>query len=259
MHRLKFLHLCIFVFGIILSGLAYAEDGDEDDIRAKKGLVLVEPQIVTSMEVEEEYKLLTYRERRSKWGTTYSLGYSTYEPIYYEPDFSPVDFTDVYSSPELPLIEFVFTLKRNIDLGSVGMELAVGAYQNASDKKELSDSSLTLIPVRVGGGIYLDTLSSEPMFVPYFKGGVYTMIFREELNGGSSHNGNTEAALYMNGGVAFSLDWIDRAGARFAYQESGVESTYIYLEFQKYMASSNVADGDFSNDVSYAGGLKLEF
>jgi hypothetical protein len=257
MHRLKFLQLAILVIGIILSGLAYAED--EDEIRAKKGLVFVEPSSVTSMEVQEEYKLVPYLERRHPWGFAFSFGYSTYEPVYYEPDFSPVGFSDVYKSAELPLLELVITVKRNLSIGSVGMEFGAGSYQNSSDNKELSDSSLTLIPLRAGGVFHLDALTPEPMFVPYLGGGAYTIIFREELDGGSSHNGNTQVAAYFHGGVGFSLSWLDREGARQAFQESGVESTYAYLELQKYMASSNTVDGDFSNDVSYAGGIKIEF
>src|SRR5262245_18617575 len=107
----KILHLCIFDFGIILSGLAYAEDlSDEEDERAKKGLVYVEPSAVSTMETEGEYKLVPYRERRPKWGSVYNVGYSSYEPIYYEPDFVPVDFSDVYESPELPMIDVTVTV-----------------------------------------------------------------------------------------------------------------------------------------------------
>lgn len=88
---------------------------------------------------------------------------------------------------------------------------------------------------------------------------MYTVIFREELTGGSSNNGNTEAAFYFHAGAQFQIDWIDRDGSRLAFQESGVESTFIYGEMQSYLASGNTADGDFSNDVSYAGGLRVEF
>lgn len=240
-----------------MSGLAYAED--EDDARAKKGLVYVEPSAVSSVESQEEYKLVPYVDRRNKWGFVFGVGYSTYEPINYEPDFTPVNFSDVYTSPELPMIELQVTVKRNIPLGSLGMEIGAGIYKNDSDNTELSDSTLTLIPVRVGASLHLDTLTPDPIFVPYIGGGAYTMIFREELPGGTSKNGNTEVAFYIHGGAALSVGWLDRDGARLAYQESGVEATYLYAEIQKYMPSNNVADGDFSNEVSYAGGLKLEF
>jgi hypothetical protein len=257
MHWLKTLQFTILAIGIILSGLAYAED--EDEVRFKKGLVYVEPSAISSVEIEQEYSLVPYVDRRNKWGSAFSVGYSSYQPSNYEPDFSPVDFSDVYTSAELPLIELLITAKRNLSMGSIGVELGIGTYQNQSDDKELSDSSLTLIPVRLGASFYLDTLTPNPNFVPYVAGGMYTIFFKEELDGGSSHNGNTELAAYFHGGVAFGLGWIDPEGARLGFQESGLEATYVYLELQKYMASANTADGDFSNDVSYAGGIKIEF
>lgn len=256
MHRLN---LLIFVFGIIWSGLAYAEDEDRKELGLKDGMVLVEQGISTTSEVKEEYSLLPYRDRRPRWGSTYSVGYSSYEPVNYDPDFVTASFSDIYKSPDLPLIELAVAMKRNMKIGSLGFELGVGIYRNNSDNTDLSDSSLQVIPVRLGLVLALDTLTPNPYLVPYAGAGAYTMVFKEELAGGSSNNGNTQAALYFHGGLQMSLGWIDPTGARLAYQESGVEGTFIYAEVQSYMASSNVADGDFSNTTSYAGGLRLEF
>jgi len=256
MHRI---YLLIIVFGIIWSGLAYAEGEDEIEERAKKGLVLVEPSVVAAEMTGEEYKLLSYRERRLGWGSTFSIGYSSYEPINYEPDFVPAQFTDIYSTPEMPLIELTVVVKKNFSMGSLGFEMGVGGYQNDSDDTELSDSSLTLIPIRVGAAFYLDNLTPEPIFVPYVAGGGYTIMYKEELNGGSSNNGNTQVAPYVHGGLALSLNWIDKRGAREAFQESGIENTFAYFELQKFIESGAESDGDFSNDISYAGGVRVEF
>ncbi len=220
---------------------------------------MVEQGSVLTSAIQEEYKLIPYRERRPRWGVTFALGYSSYEPINYEPDFVPVNFSEVYKTPDMPLLELLVTVKKNMTMGSLGVEVGVGGYNNTSDNKEISDSTLNLIPIRVGASFYIDALAPEPVFVPYIAGGIYTIMFKEELNGGSSNNGNTQISTYFHGGIALSLDWIDRDGARLAFQESGIEGTFAYFELQKYMASGEPADGDFSNDISYAGGVKIEF
>lgn len=258
MHRAS---LLIIVIGVFFSVFAYAEDEietNDDGGSTKPGMVLVEPTHIVATSVEGEYRLESYRERRKRWGGTVGIAYSTYEPINYEPDFVARDFSDVYTSPEMPMIELSVSVKRNFSFGSLGGEVGVGVYTNESDNLQLGDSTLTLIPVRAGAVFYLDMISAEPTFVPYIAGGVYTMVFKETLEG-VSKNGNTQAAPYFNGGIAFQLDWIDRQAARVAYEDSGIESSFFFLEVRKQMASANAADKDFSNDVSFAAGLRSEF
>jgi hypothetical protein len=149
-------------------------------------------------------------------------------------------------------------IKRNGSFGSFGLEIGAGIYQNKSDNPTYGDSALRLIPIRLGAALFLDTLGPEPIVVPYIAGGAYTISFREEL-GGNSHNGNTQVAGYVHAGLAFQLDWIDRKAARVSFQDSGIQSTFIYLEGQNYMKSGNVQDGDFSSDINYAAGFRVEF
>lgn len=241
-----------------MSGLAYAEDEDPEELQ-KKGLVLVEPVNVIVSREEGANALAPYRERRPRWGVTTSIGYSTYEPLNYEPNFVASGFTAVYSDPNVPMLDLLFSVKRNLSFGSLGVEFGAGYYDVSSIDKEINgNSSLNLIPARLGVVVALDTLSPNPILVPYIAGGVYTMVFNESL-GGNTHNGNTQAAPYFHGGAAFSLHWIDRMGAVVAYRESGVQATYAYIEAQKYMPAGADADGDFSNEISYAGGIRLEF
>lgn len=243
---------------MILSGLAYAEDEERETDAAKRGMVIVEPVNVIVSETEDDYALRPYRERRPSWGVTTSMGYSSYEPLNYEPDFVAANFSDVYSNPTVPMLEIMFGVKKNMSIGSLGFELGAGYYEASSYNKDYGDSTLTLIPARLGLTFTMDALSADPVFVPYIAGGAYSMIFKESL-GGNSHDGNTQVSIYAHGGIAFSLQWFDRFGAITAYRESGVQATYAYVEVQKYVQAGAAADGDFSNDISYAGGLKLEF
>ncbi len=241
-----------------MSGLAYAQGENAEEEANKRGMVLVEPINVIISENEEDFSLRPYRERRPRWGITTSLGYSSYEPLNYEPDFVAADFSEVYSNPTVPMIDILFSVKRNMTIGSLGVEFGAGYYEVSSFDKSYGDSSLNLIPARIGAVFAMDAISANPIFVPYIAGGVYTMVFNESL-GGNSHTGNTQAAAYFHGGVAFSLEWLDRYSAIIAYRESGVQATYAFVEAQKYMPAGAAADGDFSNDISYSGGVKLEF
>lgn len=258
MHGLR---LLIIVIGIFLSGLAYAQgegEVNEDGGSTKPGMVLVEPDNIVKTAVEGEYRLKPYRERRGRWGMTFSAAYSTYEPLDYEPDQVTEDFADVYSTPEMPMIEIALGVKRNLDFGSLGGEVAVGVYMNESDDPTLGHSTLQLIPIKLGATLYLDTLASEPLFVPYIAGGVYTISYKESL-GGTSNNGNTQVAFYANAGVEMQLDWIDRENARVAYESSGIQSSFLFAEVRTMTEGGAEGDPNLASSMSFAGGLRVEF
>lgn len=229
-----------------------------EEAAAAQKLVIVEPTHVMTTEIEGEYRLDPRRERRSKWGVTASLLYSSFQPVNYEPNFAAVAFEDIYTTPELPMLELVLGSKRNFDFGSLGVELSFGGYQNESDDPELVESSLLLLPIRLGVVLALDNIGPEAFLVPYMSAGAYSIVYREEL-GGNSFNGNTQLAPYFHGGIAMSLDWIDRRAARIAFEESGIQSSYIFAEGRKQLAADATSDPDFESDIYWAAGLRIEF
>lgn len=222
-------------------------------------MVEVEPSNVITSEVEGEYRLVPYLERRGKWGQTFSIGYSSYEPVNYEPDFIEMDSSELYSSPDTPMIELRYSVKRNAGFGSIGGEFMIGMYNNNSDvdPEVFVDSTLNIMPISLGAVIAFDSFSAEPMFVPYIEGGLYTVIYKEETDT-RSVNGNTQVAAYVTGGINFNLDWIDKQAARKAYEDSGIEASYLYVEMSKYMESSAAQDKDFSNDYNWGVGIRVE-
>lgn len=255
------LNLLIFVIGVSLAQFTYAQDEIEigdDGGSVHKGMVIVEPTNVVSTNVGGEYNLIPYRERRRRWGGTFAVDYSTYNPINYQPDFAITSFKDVYRNPDLPMIDISFTVKRNMAWGSLGGEFSVGFYKNISDNPNYVDSQLSLTPIKLGAIFFLDTLAPEPTVVPYISGGAYVAYYREELDA-TSLNGTTQAAPYVHGGLQFQLDWIDRAAARVAYHDSGIESSFFFIEARKQFASAKASDPDLSDDISFAGGLRVEF
>lgn len=252
--------LLIIVIGIFCGTLASAEvELSEDGGSLKPNMVFVEPTNVNTVKIDGEYHLKPYLERRHDWGSTVSFGYVYYEPVNYEPNFATGSFGDFYKKDDMPLVEAQFTVKRNLSIGSIGAELAVGAYSNGSDVPiTVVDSTLSLYPVRFGANFTLDALGPEPYIVPYVSGGLYTMVYKES-QATASKNGNTQVAPYFNLGAEFMLDWIDRRAARIAYRDSGLEATYVFLEVRKMMASQSSSDPDFSDEINFAGGLRVEF
>lgn len=223
------------------------------------GMVEVEPSFYELNRTEGGYKLLPYAERRGKWGNQVSVGYSMYTPQYYESEFSAFSYDEAYGlSSDMPLIEIQYTLKRNFDFGSIGAELGVGFYSNTSDVEGL-DSELQLIPVRLGATLILDRILKTPYVAPYVAAGAYTMIFTESLEGQNTFEGNTQVAPYFTAGILLNLDWLDPDSARQAYEESGIQGTFLYVEGRKFMASSAARDRDFENEIEPNIGLRVEF
>jgi hypothetical protein len=263
MHRVRHLGK-IYVLLVLYIGSfccvlnAAAPEPDLEQLEKEKK-VYVEPSFVQYVKTQNEYKLETYKERRHAWGFTGSAGYSTYEPVNYEPSFAKTAYNQVYAKPAIGMVEGSFTAKRNLSAFSVGVELGAGSFNNDHTDPNFVGSKLNLTEIHVGGVIFLDTIyADEPMFVPYLSGGGYVMIFKESLDG-NAFGGTTQIAPYVNGGVAMQLDWLDRRAARIGYEESGVLTSYLYLEARKYFTSQVKKDPDFSNTVSGVLGVRVEF
>ncbi len=219
--------------------------------------VEVEPTNLLPSDITGIYYLIPYRNRRDKWGQTVSIGYSSFTPIDYEPNFIAADFKDIYASADMPLIELQVSFKRNFTLGSMGAEIGVGIYQNNSDSN-LIESDIELIPIRLGANFSFDNLAFEPFVVPYAMAGAYVVMY-EENSSALSFGGNTEVAGYYGLGASFQLNWVDREAARISYLESGIENTFIYLEARKFIASGAAQDPDFSTGFDWGAGVRLEF
>lgn len=225
----------------------------------------VEPKLVYPTDVRGVYYLVPYRFRRPSWGKTFGLGFSSYNPKNYEPDFVAATFDDVYGNASMPMIDFLFSVKKNFVIGSIGIEAGIGYYRSSSKSSvdvagvpTAVDSTLNIYPIRIGGIFTMDNLFYEPFVAPYASAGVYSMFYRESRTT-ASFNGNTQISPYYAFGALAQLDWLDRAAAREAYEEAGVESTYVYLEARGFIQSKNAKDPDFSSMIHFNAGMRVEF
>lgn len=252
----------IYVIGAFIFNFyacaARAQLTEQTKFTGDNKMVIVEPSNIITTEVDGDYSLEAYRDRRGKWGVEIGLGYSNYAPENYEPNFLQAEYSDVYSFAYMPLLEFTFSLKRNLRPISLGAELGVGIFQASSGDKRIVDSDLQLIPVRLSVIALMDSLSPTPYFVPYVSAGGYIVSYKEE-NNSSSVSGNTQIAPYFSGGMAFSLDWIDKRASRISYEDSGLEATYAFIEARSFFEGGDDQDPDFSSQINFAGGLKVEF
>ena len=216
-----------------------------------------------------------YGKRRSSWGYTLSFTYSAYEPIYYQPDFVvDGDFETIYESPQIPHLEISFGIKKNMAIGSLGIELAGGFYRNTAGSlgpppdsvgppepggplgPPGPDMSLNLIPIRAGLTFAFDKLFSEPLFVPYASGGGYSVLYQEKQLA-QSVRGITNFGLYGIAGLLMQLDWLDPNTAVESFVENGVVASYAFAEV-RYMAFADEA-ADFSSPLQWAAGMRIEF
>ncbi|NCN26128.1 hypothetical protein GW915_01010 [bacterium] len=247
----------------LISQFAFAAQNSDKESQIPvnpDGLVEVEPSYFEYTKSESRYELVPYTERRGKWSSQFSVGYSTYTPVDYASEYSALSFEDAYGfESDLPLIEVQYIFKRNFSFGSLGAELGVGMYENKSDIESLS-STLKLYPIRLGAVLSLDGIFKNPYIVPYVAGGAYTIVFEENKDGGTdAYGGNTQVAPYATAGVSFSIDWLDPEASRTGFEENGVQGTFIYVEGRIFFASAAARDRDFENGFDPNAGLRIEF
>jgi hypothetical protein len=252
------LHLwsSILGFALLLSVSSFAvADESQDEDHPPKGMVKVEQSdLVKAPAPSHDFIMRPYRERRGKWGAIFGISYNSYQPSNFVSSLLNSNFGDVYGAPQTPLLEAQLIVKRNFSLGSIGVEAAFGYYDNNSSADVSSE--LQISQYRLGIILILDTLTETPYFAPYGSVGAYMVSANESTTDNS--NAITSIAPYVTLGVQCSLNWLDTLAARKAYQSGGIENTYLFAEVRMYFAGSN-ADGDFSNNFSPGGGLRVEF
>lgn len=227
-----------------------------DQFENQLGLVEVEPMAIQVGSTSGVYELMPYKERRSDWSQIFSLGVSFFNLPDYQSSFLNQNFKDIYGSGH-QLIEFLYLRKKNYSFFSIGMEIGLG-FLSANSVQGVSDeTSIQLIPIRLGARVLLDGLYNEPYIVPFIMGGGYVMQYEEKLASAKA-DGNASVAAYYGGGIAFQLDSLDSRADRVGFEEYGLENSYLYVEAKQFMISSGESDPDFSTDLFWGAGIAIE-
>ena len=223
--------------------------------RQPAGLVEIESPDYVPTQTQGGFELLPYRERRNSWGGYVTFAAGNFAPSNYEPESFAELFEEVYPTTNYSFYEFAYSIKKNLALGALSLDLGVG-QMTLDANKDFEGSKLELTSARVGATIVLDTLTREPYLVPFFGGGVYVVQYKETYDG-VEFGGQTSAAMYYSAGLSAQLNWIDSQSSRDAYAEIGVENTFLVFEYRGYIASQNETDPDFSSTVMSLG-FRLE-
>lgn len=199
---------------------------------------------------------MPYRQRRNTFGFILGIGYSTFAPTNYKPDFVVNQtFQDYYGTSEAPLMDLTLGLKWNMGLGSLAFELGGGYYFNNSVNVE-DGAVLTVEPVRGALTLTLDILFSEPYVAPYVSFGGYTDFYHETI-ASQSVRGNTPIGMYYAGGLLFQLNWLDESSAVKSYDSLGLQNTYIFGEARSFISTTDTPN--LGTEPQLGAGLKLEF
>ena len=233
-------------------------DLTEEELQ-ERNLVEVEPNNILPSDLSSKGALVPYKVRRPLWGLEAGITYSTFHPTSYSSNFVSTALLDFDSAfGEDPMLEFYLNYKYNFSLGSIGMVGSFGKYTNEVDDTSFGTPTLELTMLQLSAKYIMDNIFFEPTIAPYGGVGIYVAKYSEEENG-NENGGTTSPAPYYYFGALFQMDWIDKTAALEAYDESGIENTFLFVEARQYVASSEAADPDFSTDFNFNAGLSLEF
>lgn len=211
---------------------------------------------------------LSYGERRSTWGITFSMNYEQFYPMNY---FSLIknDYYENYHDVAIPLLGGEFGVKYNFSLGSVAVLFGYAQGTIADDGQGLE---ITTAITKAALNLTLDNLFSEPYVAPYAQIGAHTIDWSEsETLGGVTRDESftSEINYHYKAGLLFQLNWIERKldpnSQEEALRSSGLENTYIDIFYTSYAQPQTIStaqgmpgEGNLQSDA-YGVGLKLEF
>lgn len=115
---------------------------------------------------------------------------------------------------------------------SAGWSRSVGRALRADGMGASADeTSLRILPVGIGVSWRADFLTRYCPLVPYAKLGLDYAFWNVGNGDGNTVASGGTAGWHAGGGLAFLLDALDRAGALGLDQETGVNHTYLFVEW----------------------------
>lgn len=116
---------------------------------------------------------------------------------------------------------------------------ASGGYLRATGRAQREDGSaasadkttLSVVPLGLGLTYRADFLKRWSAVIPYAKAGLDYALWSIGDGGGSSVARGGTAGWHAGAGLALMLDWLDPSGALGLDQETGVNHTYLFVEY----------------------------
>lgn len=197
-----------------------------------------------------------YRDRRGLITGFFGVQADMFSPVNYSPNYQSrnVTYQSYYGGQQNTGVDLVFGAKMNFLFGSLGASITGGFF---TAKNETDHATLSVQPITLGGIFALDALFSEPYIVPYVVAGEYIAYYSETLPT-QSVSGRTPMALFYAVGLMFQLDWLDTEAHATAFEDFGLENTFLFVEGRSLFKSADPVP-NFSTPLQVNAGLRVEF
>lgn len=206
-----------------------------------------------------------YKVKASDQTKSSTVHIGLFEPTKLKNPETGLEFEEFYetSNPAL-LFDYEWQVfqkfgKLGFKLGS-GLAVATGSGQfktqpplngNVEPKEKFT---FAVIPNSVGL-VYRLQYIEDQIFVPYIEGGGTGFVFGEFRDDGEKPRFGGAFGAYAAGGVAFSLDFLDRISMLELDREYSINSIYILAEYRTYVG---FGDFDFTSNLINVG-FMVEF
>lgn len=248
-------------------------EAQEDSVSDPRVMVREEVQqpIDSKQELVEvrsrRHIFLPYKQRQQRWGLVVALGAElvTFPNLYSqftEADGSVAHSEDLFGSDGITAMGLEIGPKYNTSIGSFGLNLGFAMIQ-ASEK----DAGLDIRRVSSTFSYYLDTIWSEPYFVPYFGVGAWQAEYSETAGfvdaGGSpvdmEMKYSSEIGYHWRLGGLINLDWLEPKTALRSRRNLGLQATFLNLYATSTYMSESSPDPDLESEMDFGASLLLEF
>lgn len=231
--------------------------------------VHADDSMATYIEVEPEADLTApYKERRTRHGFIISGGSQKYYPDDYQSMQDGKFIDEFLGSSPIEMMSLELGYKYNFGLGSLAITGGIAKGQFSGTFENLQ-RKIDIQKLEVMAFYFADNFLREPWVVPYVGIGINRFTVTESMDGAADIVKNLTPTGSVRAGLEFQLNWIDRDGSADAYQEIGLENTFLDVYMARNTVSSKVAsdfsnaeetgDPDTSNRFQLGLGLRLEF
>ncbi len=209
--------------------------------------------------IEITYKTshsMVYREDRSHWSTLLAVNSEMILFSQYRSQFDRSSYDSTFGDKTLNTAQAEIGFKYNFSLGSIGLSGLYGKGFLRDLTKGGDERELAIEKMAGGANYYMDTFFSEPYFVPYVGAQLYKFNWRERSVARGEKTGATDFATMWTAGGLIQLNWLDPDAASKSRSEWGLTNMFLDIYASQYISEE---EPDFTSDVNYGAGLRLEF
>lgn len=212
---------------------------------------------------------LPYKQRQNDWGFLFSLGT---EQVFFPELLTQIDSGDLFTFEEMfgnkgiSMTSIELGPKYNTSIGSIALLAAYGTLSkkdgrvsNISTSASISEISFSRTSATVL--YYLDTLFTEPYFVPYIGGGIWQAEYREKTTAFPDEVAKvtTNIGTQYKFGAMIGLDWIEEDASRAARKRNGTQGAFLNIYAISTMMSESDPAADFTTNMDIGASVVLEY